>query len=398
VDSDTSTPIAPRTAGVYIKEINKKPEDQKSVFAKQKGTNRFGQKYYKQEYIDNPYVLGPSNELAHSVCLSVCDSTDTKTAFISGLPGTGKSHLIEHLAYVQSKKGWNVYFNNGTGLLDEISQYFTASKMYTINPSGSPKATFVQDFRNMDIIIIDDIQIFDSDKNLSNYLSVFFTIYELASHNKCKMIFTSDKPVSEYSFLEKTAMRLVSRFMEAQSAVISLPDNQMKAEYISRFEKNNSIQFDREAVEYLLRSQTFRVLKGLLQTCLTYKEMNRENLVNSFLKDTFESTSARTSKGSNDVISKIQSILGEHYGVDPNKKKVNTSKKNDNKRERKPNAIARIDNITYYLLQGKISNTILRNILDIQSAHHKHSLERGKAMYEMDKEILQNKIRTVVDI
>lgn len=37
---------------MYMEDLKKKPEDQKKLFARERGTNRFGLKYYKQEYTD----------------------------------------------------------------------------------------------------------------------------------------------------------------------------------------------------------------------------------------------------------------------------------------------------------------------------------------------------------
>lgn len=385
----------PRQTGIYIEDLKKKPEDQKKRFARERGTNRFGLKYYKQEYIDNPYIVGPPNELAYSVCLDICNATDSRTAFLYGPPGTGKSHLIEYLAYIQSKKGLNIYFNNGTGLLDDITQYFTDSRKYTANPANNVRATFVHDFRNMDIFILDDIQAFDTERKLDSYLAIFFTLYEIATHHKCKMIFTSDKPVSEFMFLES---RIVSRLSEAQSAIITLPDERMKIEYINKFAEKNAMRFERGAIEYLLRSATFRVLKGLLQTCLTYKDMNKEGLINGFLRETFESKMANIAQDGKNTVSRIRAVLGEYYGIDPNRRKENTSQKGEKQGSRKPRDLARIDNITYYVLQGKISNSTLRNMLNIKSAHHKAALERGEELYKIDKQNLQNKIKAVIDI
>jgi len=386
VETDAQTPL-PITK--YVKKTDNVviDEDIKKKFAKERGINRFGVKYYRQEFVDSPYIIGKSNIHANSACLNIVDNDDSRSVvFIYGPPGTGKSHLLENFAFNQTKKGYNTYFQNGNGFLDDVGKYFSDSKKYSMSPTTHSASTFVSDFAYMHLFIVDDIQAFDRDTKLDNYLSMFFTIYEIAARSKCKMIFSSDKPPESFEHIEK---RIISRFLEGEVCLIEPPDNDMKNQCIEYFSKKNDLALSDNVVSLLLMCPDMRALKGLLQTCVTYKDLGKEDQIEEILRQTFERKSVAGARDGNVLFKLVRGILTEYFGIDEGYKK-GTGK-------RKSREIAKIDNMIYYILQNHISHSILRNKLNIPVKHHKESLQRGMELYEgINDNTLHNKIKAVI--
>jgi chromosomal replication initiation ATPase DnaA len=385
VETDSQSPV-PITKYVKVSEKDTLDDDVKKSFAKEKGINRFGIKYYRQEFVDSPYVIGKSNIHANSACLNIIDNPDAKTVFIYGPPGTGKSHLLENFAFHQSKKKLNIYFQNGNGFLDDVGRYFSESKKYSSNPTIHRSPSFVSDFAYMHLIIIDDIQTFDRDTKLENYLSMFFTIYEIAVRSRCKLIFSSDKPPENFEHIEK---RIVSRFLEGEVCLIEPPDQNMKQECIEYFVKKNMLSLSDRAVSLLLLCPDMRTMKGLLQTCVTYRDLGNEDQIEAILEQTFERKSSTEMRDGNTIFNQVRRIISDYFGINENDRKSNE--------KRKPRDVAKSDNIIYYILQDHISPAILRKKLNIPVKHHKECFERGKGFYqEIEDKALKNKITAVL--
>jgi len=386
VETDTQSPL-PITKYAKVTDNIKIDDDVKKKFSKERGTSRFGVKYYRQEFVDSPYIIGKPNIHANSACLNVIDNDNPRSVvFIYGPPGTGKSHLLENFAFNQTKKGYNIYFQNGNGFLDDVGKYFSDSRKYGMNPTTHNAPTFVSDFAYMHLFIIDDIQAFDRDTKLENHLSMFFTIYEIAVRSQCKMIFSSDKPPENFEHIEK---RIISRFLEGEVCLIEPPDIDMKNQCINYFVTKNNLVLSESAVSLLLMCPDMRALKGLLQTCVTYRDLGNEDQIEEILRQTFERKSSAGVRDSNSVFRQIKGLLVEYLGADEGFRK-STGK-------RKSRDIAKIDNMVYFLLQDHINPAILRNKLNIPVKHHKESLKRGMELYEgISDKTLQNKIQAVL--
>jgi chromosomal replication initiator protein len=214
-------------------------------------------------YTLDAFVVGSSNELAYAASAAVVKFPGSKynPLFLYGGVGLGKTHLMQAIGnellrrdpscrvrYVSSEQFTNEF-------IDSVQHKRTKS--------------FAQTYRNLDVLIVDDIQfIGNKEKTQEEFFHTFNALHQAGK----QIIMSSDKPPRAIPHLEA---RLRSRFEMGMSADIQRPDLETRAAIIQRKALLEGASLPVELVEFLAREyqHNIRELEGALTQLIAYCEV-----------------------------------------------------------------------------------------------------------------------------
>jgi chromosomal replication initiator protein len=162
------------------------------------------------------FVVGENNRFAAAAARAVADAP-TRTynpLFLHGRVGLGKTHLMQAVGHLiqRNKKHLKVFY--------VTSEQFTNDYISAIQ--HGELARFRKSYRQIDVLLIDDIQ-FLAGKDRSQ--EEFFHTFNTLCDGSKQIVLTSDSPPTEIANLEK---RLVSRFEMGLTAELQLPDSETR--------------------------------------------------------------------------------------------------------------------------------------------------------------------------
>ena len=153
------------------------------------------------KYIFDTFVIGSSNRFAHAAAVAVAEAPAKayNPLFIYGDSGLGKTHLLHAIGHYARHlyKGIRVRYVN--------SEEFTNDFINSIRDDEG--ASFKQTYRNVDILLIDDIQ-FLANKDATQE-EFFHTFNALHNHNK-QVVITSDLRPSNFRASKTACVRVSS--------------------------------------------------------------------------------------------------------------------------------------------------------------------------------------------
>lgn len=158
------------------------------------------------------FVIGPGNHLAHAAALAVAEAPSEayNPLFIHGAPGLGKTHLLGSIANYLSKNvpDLEVRFTN--------AEAFTAEFVTALRENGT--AAFKRRYRNIDVLLIDDIQfIAGKPRTEEEFFHTFNALFESGS----QIVLSADRVPTEISTLTD---RLSDRFEWGLTAEVQSPN------------------------------------------------------------------------------------------------------------------------------------------------------------------------------
>ena len=188
----------------------------------------------KPEYTFSNFVVGENNRFAHAASLAVAEAPGTayNPLFLYGGSGLGKTHLMYAI-------GNEILYNNKNAkVLYVTSEKFTNEFIEALKTASTEK--FRQKYRNIDVLLIDDIQ-FIAGKD-STQEEFFHTFNELRENGK-QIVLSSDKPPKDIDLLEE---RLKTRFEWGLLADVSMADYETRLAILRRKKDDNHAIIDDE--------------------------------------------------------------------------------------------------------------------------------------------------------
>ncbi len=255
------------------------------------------------KYTFETFVVGAGNRFAHAAALAVAEAPARayNPLFIYGGVGLGKTHLLQAI-------GHRVLSAGVARVAYVSSEKFTNELINSIRDDKTLE--FRQRYRNVDVLLIDDIQFLaGKERTQEEFFHTFNTLHE-ASH---QIIISSDRPPKEIPTLED---RLRSRFEWGLIADIQPPDLETRIAILRKKAESEGIAVPDEVAEFIAQriATNIRELEGALVRVVAYASLTRlpvsVELAADVLRDLLPSTRARVV-----TISAIQQALAEFFGI-----------------------------------------------------------------------------------
>ncbi len=260
-------------------------------------------------YTFDTFVVGSNNKMAHAASLAVAESPGEayNPLFIYGGVGLGKTHLMHSIAHFVLHK------NPDAKVLYVTSEYFTNELIESIrNGNNSTMSKFREKYRNIDVLLIDDIQFIIGKESTQEE---FFHTFNALHGAKKQIVISSDKPPKDMEILED---RLRSRFEWGLIVDISSPDYETRMAILRKKEELDGYKIDDQVIEYIAKNvkSNIRELEGSLNKIMAYANLEKSEinlaLAEKVLKDII-------SPGQKRIITPevITEIVAEHFGISP---------------------------------------------------------------------------------
>ena len=209
----------------------------------------------RPEYNFNTFVVGDNNRFAHAASLAVAEAPSTayNPLFLYGGPGLGKTHLMHAI-------GNEVLFNNkNSKVLYVPSERFTNEFIDALKSASTEK--FRQKYRNIDVLLIDDIQFIAGKKQLQEeFFHTFNTLHDFGK----QIVISSDRPPRDIPLLEE---RLKSRFEWGLLADVSMADYETRLAILRKKADEQHVIIDDEILSdiALKIDSNIRELEGVFK-------------------------------------------------------------------------------------------------------------------------------------
>lgn len=275
------------------------------------------------KYTFQNFIVGESNRFAQTAGLSVAQNPGElyNPLFIYGKSGVGKTHLMHAIGnYVINNSNKNVLYVTS----DEFTTDFTGIRNVTGN-NQSYVDYFKDKYRNVDVLIIDDIQFLaGAEKTQQEFFNTFNFLY---SANK-QIIISSDRSPDDLKLLED---RLRTRFAWGLTVDILPPDFTLKKQIIKNKINGHDVakKIDNDVIEFIANSceNDVRHLEGAITRLYAYTAIMGIQQIT--LEVAMEALKDYTNKNiyMTNSIGKIQKKVAEYYNITVNdlKSKKRTS-------------------------------------------------------------------------
>jgi len=298
------------------------------------------QSQLSDRYTFENFVEGSNNQFARAAALAVAQAPG-KTTFnplvIYGGVGLGKTHLIQAIGnYIRTE-----------GLAKRVlyvsSEKFTIEFIESIQHNKTTE--FSNQYRNMDILIVDDIHFFiNKERTQEEFFHTFNTLHQKGK----QIVLSSDRPPKELKGMEE---RLISRFQWGLVVDIQPPDLETRIAILQRKAEENGIQLNNEIIELFAANivSNIRELEGALIRLLARSSLDGQDITIDLAKGVLKDL--RLGNKRNLTVETIQRIVCEHYQIPEDMIRAKTRKKE----------IANARQVSMYLAK-KFTNHSLKTI------------------------------------
>ncbi|HQJ45437.1 MAG TPA: chromosomal replication initiator protein DnaA, partial [Ignavibacteriaceae bacterium] len=262
------------------------------------------------------FIKGEGNQLARAAAGAISDNpggTSFNPFFVYGGVGLGKTHLIQSIG------------NSIVEKFPEKKVIYLSSDSFTVEFVEAIQSNRVNEFsgfyRNMDVLIIDDIQFLTGKEKTQD---LFFHIFNTLHQSRKQIILSSDKPPKELKGLDE---RLISRFQWGLSADIQPPELEMRIAILKNKAEDYGMMISTEILEYLANNITsnIRELEGSLIKLLANASLNSKEITLDLAKRTVKEIA--TDRKINITIDDISRIICTQLNIPENKIREKTRKK-----------------------------------------------------------------------
>ena len=239
------------------------------------------------------FIVGSSNRLAHAAAQAVAEQPASayNPLFIYGGVGLGKTHLLHAIAHQALSRGYRAVYVS--------SERFTNDLINAIRERRTLE--FRALYRNLDILLIDDIQfIAGKESTQEEFFHTFNSLHDASR----QIVVSSDRPPKAIVTLEE---RLRSRFEWGLIADVQPPDLETRIAILRAKADTLSVNIPPQVTEFVAQrvQSNIRELEGSLNRIIAYAALHKRpisvDLAIKALSDIISSP-ARRSLTTNQVV------------------------------------------------------------------------------------------------
>jgi len=232
--------------------------------------NNYTKTGLRPRYTFDTFVSGKCNELAYAGSRAVADTPgvaeEYNPLFLYGGVGLGKTHLIHSI-------GNQIHDNNpNLKVLYVPSSTFTDEYITSVREKTTP--AFRKKYRNIDVLLIDDVQFLEGKKETQEEL---FHTYNFMTGLNRQIVFTSDVPPNELTNLEN---RLTSRFASGLIADVNIPDYETRTAILDKKLDMEKLEIPTEVKEFIIKNivSNIRDMEGALNKILANARLTNKKI------------------------------------------------------------------------------------------------------------------------
>ncbi|MGX7060103.1 chromosomal replication initiator protein DnaA [Vagococcus humatus] len=254
------------------------------------------------KYTFDTFVIGKGNQMAHAAALVVAEdpgSTYNPLFFYGGV-GLGKTHLMHAI-------GHQMLLNNPNAKVKYVSSETFANDFINSIQNRTSEA-FRQEYRNVDLLLVDDIQFFaDKEGTQEEFFHTFNALY----NDGRQIVLTSDRLPNEIPKLQE---RLISRFAWGLSVDITPPDLETRIAILRNKADAERLEIPDDTLSYIAGQidSNIRELEGALVRVQAYATMNGQDITTSLAADSLKTLRPTEEKKELSIL-KIQETVCNYY-------------------------------------------------------------------------------------
>ena len=331
---------------------------------------------FNPKYTFDTFVVGESNKLAYGTALAVAQNPGKlyNPYFIYASSGLGKTHLMHAI-------GNYIVTHSDKRVLYITAEQFSNDYISIVNNKKNNVSyleAFREKYRNIDVLMIDDIQFLENrDKTQIEFTNTFNTLHS----SEKQIIIASDKSINDYKYLEE---RLKTRFRWGLTESINPPELELKRNIIKNKLMVNNFDFDvpDDVIDYIANNcgSDIRNLEGAITRLAAYKAIfNIQDITLEVAQEALKELVAKPVYRTNSV-SKIVDVVAKYFEIDSSMIKGKMKKKN----------IADARAIAMYLSRMLTTESLERIGLEIGGRDH------STVIYSYEK--ISNELKTNVEL
>ena len=319
-------------------------------------------------YTFDSFIVGASNQFAHAAAVAVAEqpSKSYNPLFLYGGVGLGKTHLMQAIGHSLKRR------NPAMRLTYISAEKFTNEVISSIR--FERMAAFRDRFRNMGVLMVDDIQfIATRERTQEEFFHTFNALYD----QQKQIVISSDCPPKEISSIEE---RLRSRFEWGLIADIQPPDLETKIAILQKKAESERVQVPDDVAEYIARAikSNIRELEGALIRLMAYASLTGADLnlatAQQVLKNIIETQEKKV------TIEQIQKRVGEVFGLRAQDLKMRSNSK----------VIAYPRQVAMFIVKQLTSASLPEIGRQFGGKHHTtvlHSINKIESLRHSDKDL-----------
>lgn len=340
------------------------------------------------KYTFDTFVPGPNNKFALAASLAVAESpAETyNPLFIYGGAGLGKTHLMNSIAryIIDHNPKAKVIFTTSEIFTNELIESIRAGAKSNANKNTeAPTTEFRRKYRNVDVLLIDDIQfIIGKESTQEEFFHTFNTLYEA----KKQIVISSDKPPRDMAMLEE---RLRSRFDWGLTVDIQQPDYETRMAILQkRRDDIGAVKVTDEILDYIAKNvkSNIRDLEGSLNRVNAFSSLQKRELTLELAQEALKDT---ISTDGNKIVTvdHIVDIVAEHFNITQNDIYSNSRSRN----------VAYPRQIAMYLSKKLTTNSVTDIGKFLGNRDHS-TIIHGYDKIENDLVTNKNNIKNTIDV
>jgi chromosomal replication initiator protein len=251
-------------------EIPKLQETEKPI---PKGYHQSSQ--LNSRYIFENFIEGKDNQFAKAAAFSVSDTpgqTPFNPLLIYSNPGLGKTHLLQAIGnhILQKKPSTRVVYLTSEKFMQEFISAIQKNK----------STEFAQTYRNVDILLLDDVQFFQKkDQTQEQFFHLFNDLYQRGK----QIVLTADRHPNELKGIKD---RLVSRFQSGLIVDIQAPDLETRIAILSKQADDDCLDIPYDVTEFIAFSvkNDVRRMKAVLIRLLALSSISHLDITMEMAK------------------------------------------------------------------------------------------------------------------